>query len=150
MFHHVYVTCMRTNCKIENFQFALHKKFQYRYIFTIQDRKTNQITFYQKIFKHSYRLNRVVRISLYNIITSKLCDVTTALKQQLSLKSTVSPIWYYSTHSGKPSVIMSSKCFTGQDDHYNGVTIDSEEESCTPKEFTQRLAGTNIKLFCTL
>lgn len=39
------------------------------------------------------------------------------------------------------SVIMASKCFKGNNDHYNGITIDSNEESCTSQVFAHRLAG---------
>ncbi|CAK9803869.1 Nudix hydrolase 8 [Anthophora plagiata] len=34
---------------------------------------------------------------------------------------------------------MASMYFKGHDDHYNGVTIDSNEEFCTSEEFAQRL-----------
>ncbi|KZC13923.1 Nudix hydrolase 8 [Dufourea novaeangliae] len=34
---------------------------------------------------------------------------------------------------------MASKCFKGHNDHYNGVTVDSTEESCEPEVFAQRL-----------
>ncbi|XP_061937179.1 uncharacterized protein LOC114577635 isoform X2 [Apis cerana] len=39
------------------------------------------------------------------------------------------------------SVIMASKCFKGNNDHYNGITIDSNEESCTSQVFAHRLAA---------
>lgn len=35
---------------------------------------------------------------------------------------------------------MTSKCFKGHNDHYNGVTIDSNEEFSSPEEFTDRLS----------
>ncbi|XP_076243138.1 uncharacterized protein LOC143184642 [Calliopsis andreniformis] len=132
MFH--YVNCIRT--KIENFQFVLHTNFQQHYSFTRRCHKTSHVTFCREIFNPRH-LNRFVDIPLYN--TSKLCRVTTVVKQQLFSKSIFSPISYYSTHSTKHSVIMTSKCFKGRNDHYNGVTVDSNEEACGSEEFTQRL-----------
>lgn len=39
--------------------------------------------------------------------------------------------------------------FEGHIDRYNGVTIKSEEESCSDTDFTQKLEGnSNIWVFC--
>lgn len=36
---------------------------------------------------------------------------------------------------------MAQGIFKGHNDHYNGITIDSVEEACDNKVFTQRLKG---------
>ncbi|XP_031831760.1 uncharacterized protein LOC116426650 isoform X2 [Nomia melanderi] len=37
------------------------------------------------------------------------------------------------------SIFIKVPCFKGHNDHYNGVTVDSNEESCVPEVFAQRL-----------
>lgn len=50
----------------------------------------------------------------------------------------------HSTRFGQLSTLdiaMAQRIFKGHNDHYNGITIDSVEEACDNKVFTQRLKG---------
>lgn len=141
MFHHVHVNTVRTTVK--KFLFVLRKDFQQRYIFTRKNRKTDHVaTFHWKISENARRPSRLQYVPMRSIVTSKLCDVTTALKKRtFPFKPSLSPVTCYSTNRNEPSIIMALTCFKGRVDHYNGVTVDSNEESCTPEDFAQRLTG---------
>ncbi|XP_076170058.1 uncharacterized protein LOC143148063 isoform X3 [Ptiloglossa arizonensis] len=120
---------------IKKFKFVLRKDFQ-KCLCTITrlDHKT--------IYGNVYHLYRLVNIRMHSIVISKLCHVITVLnRKQFFPKSRIIffPILYYTTYYTKTSVFMASKSFKGQNDHYNGVTVDSNEESCESEEFTKRL-----------
>lgn len=78
-----------------------------------------------------------VGLKLQNFIT------LLRLKQQFLVRHHI--IFYTilrcKTYYSNFSVIMASKCFKGNNDHYNGITIDSNEESCTSQVFARRLTG---------
>ncbi|XP_033350342.1 nudix hydrolase 8 [Bombus vosnesenskii] len=80
---------------------------------------------------------------MYSFVISKLCYVSTVLKQQYLAKYRIVfyPILRCKIHCVNPSVIMASKCFNGCNDHYNGVTIDSNDEVCTSEVFARRLTA---------
>lgn len=80
---------------------------------------------------------------MYSIATSKFCFVTTVLKQQFLTKyrRVFYPILRCKINCTNPSIIMASKYFNGHSDHYNGLTIDSNEESCTLEVFASRLTA---------
>lgn len=139
MFRHVHVNTVRTTVK--KFLFMLRKDFQQRYIFTRKNHKTDHVaTFHWKISENVRRPSRFQYVPMRSIVTSKLCHITTALKKQTFLfKPSLSSVACYTTNRSKPSVIMASPCFKGRVDHYNGVTVDSKEESCTAEDFAQRL-----------
>jgi len=42
---------------------------------------------------------------------------------------------------------MAKQIFQGHSDHYNGITIDSIEETCDTPAFVQRLKGRRILFF---
>lgn len=81
---------------------------------------------------------------MFQCVGSKLQNFISLirLKQQFLVKyhiifySILRRKTYYSNLS-----VMASKCFKGNNDHYNGITIDSNEESCTPQVFAHRLTG---------
>ncbi|XP_076763982.1 uncharacterized protein LOC143431272 [Xylocopa sonorina] len=95
-----------------------------------------------KSYENVYHQHRFVNVPMYSTATSKLCYVTTVLKRQSLLpkyRTVIFPILCRKEHCTNYFVIMASKCFKGRNDHYNGVTIDSNEESCPVEEFADRL-----------
>ncbi|XP_053974794.1 uncharacterized protein LOC128874268 [Hylaeus volcanicus] len=129
---------------INEFRFVLRKDFQQCLsIIPRQDRKTIYgETFNRKICKNVGYLYRFVAVPMHSTVTSKVCHVATILsrKQFVSKpRSSFFPVFYYTTHCTQTSVSMALVRFKGHDDHYNGVTVDSNEESCTPDVFAKRL-----------
>ncbi|XP_003702578.2 uncharacterized protein LOC100875788 isoform X1 [Megachile rotundata] len=79
---------------------------------------------------------------MYSIAASKLCHIITILNRQQFLskyRTTFFPVTYCISYYATVSIIMTSKCFKGCQDHYNGVTIDSNEESCNAEAFARLL-----------
>ncbi|XP_043263643.1 nudix hydrolase 7 isoform X1 [Colletes gigas] len=133
MLHCVCVNIADTT--IKKFQFALRKDFQQCLYAT---KRQN----HSAIPENVCYVYRFVNIPMHCIVTSKLCHVTTILnRKQYFFKfwPTLFSVSSYTTHCTKTSVVMALKKFKGQTDYYNGITVDSNEESCTPEVFVKRL-----------
>ncbi|XP_076646111.1 uncharacterized protein LOC143355287 [Halictus rubicundus] len=137
MFRSVYVARHST---IKNAQFMLHKEIQQCFsILTRQGHKSDcGRVFYRKISDKVYH-----SICTHGTISIKLCHVTTLFKQRQFLSKfryVIPSALHYTTHCVEPSPAMDLKCFKGHTDQYDGITIDSNEESCEPEVFSRRLA----------
>lgn len=132
MFHPVNVARHTT---IKNVQFMLHKEFQQCFSILIRQGHKSEKD-YRSIFT-------LVDVPMHGTISIKLCHVTTLFNQRRflsKLRNVIPLVLHFTTNRVEPSSVMALKCFKGQTDHYNGITIDSNEESCEPEVFTQRLA----------
>ncbi|XP_014487839.1 PREDICTED: nucleoside diphosphate-linked moiety X motif 6 [Dinoponera quadriceps] len=71
--------------------------------------------------------------------STRLFGVTKLLRLPLQNSNNLLPSLQYSAHIRQLDVTMAKQIFQGQSDYYNGITIDSAEEVCDNKIFTQRL-----------
>ena len=98
----------------------------------------------QKIFKDAHHLFRFAYVCVMYIVISKFCHIITVTNRQQFLskyRTVIFPVSYCITHYATAPIIMTSKYFKGCKDHYNGVTIDSNEESCSPEALAPLLAA---------
>lgn len=90
---------------------------------------------------------------MQGVSSTVLFRINKTLKSRLSLHNLIgilSNLQYCNIHDKRLDITMAKLLFKGRSDHYNGITIDSLEETCDNQIFAQRLKGSRIFLMLSI